>query len=93
MIYVNRDQMKCYQRLVYYGKKQCCGSESVFRVRRYLYGSGSFHHKANILREALIFTILRLLYDFLSLKNYVNVPSKVGSLKKNLDNKYFLLAS
>ncbi len=46
-----------------------------------------------IVRKTLIFTILRLMYDFLSLKNYVNVPSKVGSLQKNLDKKYFLLVS
>ncbi len=39
-------------------------------------GSGSFCHKAKIVRETLISTILWLLFDFLSLKNYVKVPSK-----------------
>jgi hypothetical protein len=40
------------------------------------YGSdfGSFHHQAKIVRKTLIPTVLRLLYDFLSLKNYVHVP-------------------
>jgi hypothetical protein len=48
--------------------------------RRYGYstesGSGSFHHQAKIIRKTLIPTVMLLLYDFLSLKNYVNVPSK-----------------
>ncbi len=36
---------------------------------------GSFYHKAKIVRKTLISTVLRLLFDFLSLKNYVSVPS------------------
>ncbi len=40
------------------------------------YGSGSFYHQAQIVRKTLIPTVLWLLYDFLSLKNYVNVSSK-----------------
>jgi hypothetical protein len=38
-------------------------------------GSGFFHHQAKILRKTLISTVLQLLYEFLSLKNDVNVPS------------------
>jgi hypothetical protein len=44
-------------------------------------GSGSFYHQANILRKTLIPTVLGLLFDFLSLKNYVNVPSKSNNWK------------
>jgi hypothetical protein len=36
---------------------------------------------AKIVRKTLIPTVLRLLLDFLSLKNDVNVPSKVVSRK------------
>ncbi len=39
-------------------------------------GSGSFYRQAKILRKTLILTVLWLLYDFLSLKNDVNVASK-----------------
>ncbi len=46
----------------------------------YGYGSGngsrSFYHQAKIVRKTLIPTVLRLLYNFLSSKNYVNVPRK-----------------
>jgi hypothetical protein len=44
--------------------------------------SGFFYHHAKIVRKTLISTVLWLLYDFLYVKNYVNVPSK--SKKKNL---------
>ncbi len=59
------------------------------------YGYGSYNHLAKIIRKTFIPTLLRPFYDFLSLKNYVNVPSKqyqygnkqknffVGSLKVN----------
>ncbi len=52
------------------------------------HGSGSFYLQAKIVRKALIPTVLRLLFDFLSLKNYVNVPSKstVISSKSFLNN-------
>jgi hypothetical protein len=50
------------------------GSESVSQW----YGSDtrSFHHQAYTVRKIYISTVLKLLYDFLSLKNDVNVPSK-----------------
>jgi hypothetical protein len=44
-------------------------------------------HQAKIVRKTLIPTVLLLLFDFLSLKNDVNVPSE-SNMKKN-----FLLAS
>jgi hypothetical protein len=44
------------------------------------------------LRKTLISTVLSLLYDFLSLKNYVNVPFKKISIKLRKNN-YFLLVS
>jgi hypothetical protein len=50
-------------------------------------GSGSFYHQAKLVRKTLIPTVLWLLFDFLSLKNYVNVPSKSKSNKQ----KYFFL--
>jgi hypothetical protein len=46
------------------------GSDSGFGFRS---RSGSFHHQIKI-RKTLISSLLRLLYDFLSLKNDVNVP-------------------
>jgi hypothetical protein len=63
--------------------------------QRYGSGSGSFYHWAKIIRKTLISTVLWLLFDFLSLKNYVNVPSNsymqknlvfVGILKVNDEN-------
>jgi hypothetical protein len=53
-------------------------------VRRYGSGSGSgsFYHTAKIVRKTLIPTVWRLLYDFLTLKNDVNVLSK-SSKQKN----------
>jgi hypothetical protein len=55
---------------------------------------GSFHQQAKKLRKTFISTVLRLLYDFLSLKNNdVNLPAKRNE-HKNLENKkYFLLVS
>jgi hypothetical protein len=47
-----------------------------------LSGSGlSFYHQVKIVRKTLIPTALRLLFDFLSLKTYVNVPSKSNKQK------------
>ncbi len=46
------------------------------------YGSWSFYHQAKIVRKPLIPTALWLLFDFWSLKNDLNVPSK-GNKQKN----------
>ncbi len=54
--------------------RQCCGSGSI--SQRHGSGSGSFHHRAKIVRKTLIPTVLSLIFDFLSLKNDVNVLSK-----------------
>ncbi len=40
------------------------------------------HHQAKIVRKILISTVLCRLYDFLSLKNDGNVPSKSYKQKK-----------
>jgi len=48
---------------------------------RYGSGSGSFYNQAKIVRKTLIPTVLRLLYDFLSVKNDVNVASKRNQQK------------
>ncbi len=45
--------------------------------------SGSFYYQAILVRETLIPSVLWLLFDFLSLNNYVNVTSK-GKKQKNL---------
>jgi hypothetical protein len=45
-------------------------------------GSGSFYNQAKIVRKTLIPTVLGLLYDFLSLKNYVKVASKSNNKQK-----------
>ncbi len=47
-------------------------------------GSESFCHHAKIVRKTLIPTVSRLLFDFLSLKNDVNVPSKSNKQKNFL---------
>jgi hypothetical protein len=49
-------------------------------------GTGSRYQQAKILRKTLIPTVLRRL----SLKNYVNVPSK-SSKQKNLGKKLFFV--
>jgi hypothetical protein len=50
---------------------------------RYASGSssGSFCHQAKIVRKNLILSVLWLLYDFLSLKNDVNVAWKISKQK------------
>jgi hypothetical protein len=54
------------------------GSGSV----RQRYGSGSFFTKQKkIVRKTLISTVLLLLFDFFSLKNDVNIPSKSNKQK------------
>ncbi len=50
------------------------GSASGSVNHKYGPGSGSFLHQTKIVRKTLISTILWLIYDFLSLKNDVNVP-------------------
>jgi hypothetical protein len=52
-------------------------------------GSGFFYHQAKLVKKTLILTVLRLLYDFLSLKNDINVASK-NKNQKNLGEKIFL---
>ncbi len=47
-------------------------------------GSGSFYYQAKIVRKTLIPTALWLLFDFLSSKKYVNVPSKSNKQKNFL---------
>jgi hypothetical protein len=44
-------------------------------------GSGFCYRQAKIVRKNLISHVLRLLYDYLSLKNYVNVASKSNKQK------------
>ncbi len=44
-------------------------------------------------KKNLIPTVLRLLLDFLSLKNYLNVPSKSNKQKNFFKKISFLLAS
>jgi hypothetical protein len=74
-------------------KNQCCGSGSVESVPKFLghpnplvrgtYGSGSgfFVSPKQKLKENLDCYCLWLLYDFLSLKNDVNVASKSNQQK------------
>jgi hypothetical protein len=81
-------------------KNQCWGSGSVgsiifghpgsaFGSISQRYGSGSFYNQAKIVRKTFIPTVLLLLYDFLSLKNDVNVPSK-SKKQKNSEKKICL---
>jgi hypothetical protein len=64
---------------------QCCGSGSQS-------GSRSFYHQAKIVRKTLIPTVLWLFFDFLCLKNDVNVPSKRNK-QKHFFKISFLLES
>jgi hypothetical protein len=57
--------------------------------QRYGSGSGSFYHHAKIVRKTLIPTIFLTLFDFLSLKNDVNVDSKSNKQKKIVLKNYF----
>jgi hypothetical protein len=53
-------------------------------------GSGSFYHHAKIVRKTFIPYYFVTLFDFLSLKNYVNVPSKSTVIsRKNCVKKLF----
>jgi hypothetical protein len=45
-------------------------------------GSGSFYPHAKLVRKTLIPSYFETLFDFLSLKNDVNVPSKSNKQKK-----------
>ncbi len=56
------------------------------------YGSGSFYHQAKRVRKTMIPTVLWLLYDFLSLKNDINVFSK-NNKQKNFKYVSFLNVS
>jgi hypothetical protein len=59
-------------------------------VQRHGSGSGSFYHQAKKIRKTLIPTVLLILFDFLSLKNYVNVHSKSNKQKKKYFNLFFV---
>jgi len=52
-----------------------------------------FQHEAKKIRKTFISTVFRLLHGFLSVKNYVNEPSKSIKQKKLKKKNYFLLAS
>jgi hypothetical protein len=56
-------------------------------------GSGSFYHHAKIVKKNLDSSYFLTLFDFLSLKNYVNVASKSNKQKKLYKKISFLLAS
>jgi hypothetical protein len=57
--------------------------------QRYGSGSGSFYDQTKIVRKILNPTVLRLLLEFLSLKNNINVPSK-SNKQKTLKNIVFV---
>ncbi len=61
--------------------------------QRYGSGSGYFYHQPKIVRKTLIPSVLWLLLVFLSLKNYVNVPSKSNRWRKFFQETSYLLAS
>ncbi len=73
-------------------QQQCWGSGCFWAQdsQRYGSGSGSFYHQAKILRKTLILTVMLLLFDFLSLKNDVNVPSKSKKQKNFFLNQFFV---
>jgi len=81
----NKENMKFCHHFLHFKRAQfqCSGSAP---------GSGSFHQQAKKLRNNLIFSFLWLLYDFFSLKNDVNVPSKMKK-HKNLEKKNILVGT
>ena len=56
-------------------------------------GSGSFYHHAIIVKKNLDSYYFVTLFDFLSLKNDVNVASKINKHKKLCNKMCFLLSS
>jgi hypothetical protein len=56
--------------------------DQLVQATRYGSRSGSFYRQAKMVRKTLIPTVLRLLYDFLSLKTDVKVASKRNNQKK-----------
>jgi hypothetical protein len=54
------------------------------------YGSGSFYHHAKIVKKNLDSFYFVTLFDFLSLKNDVNVPSKRNKQKNCRKNLFFV---
>ena len=71
---------------------------SVLRIRRIRMFLGLLNPNPSIskqkMRKALISSVLWLLFDFLSLKNYVKVPLKNSNMQENFFLKIsFLLAS
>ncbi len=59
------------------------------RIRIYVFGHpGSFYHQAKMVRKTLVPIVLWLFHDFLSWKNYVNVPLKSTKQKKLKGKKY-----
>jgi hypothetical protein len=70
------------------------GSGSTSQIYGSGSGSGSFYHHAKIVRKTLIPRYYFVtFFDFLSLKNDVNVPSKSNKQKKLCSKSNFLLAS
>ncbi len=69
------------------------GSGSGSISQRYGSGSGSasFYHSAKIVRKILMSTVLWLLFDFLPLNNYVNIPSKSNRQKNFLFISFLLI--
>ncbi len=66
-------------------RNQCSGSGSTGSTC--FFGASWIRiHQAKLIRKTLIPTVLWLLLDFFSLKNYVNVP-----LKSNMQKNIFLL--
>ncbi len=63
---------------------------SGFTSQRYGFGSGSgsLYHQAKVVSKTLIPTVLWLLFNFLSMENDVNVPSKINK-QKNLEKVAF----
>jgi hypothetical protein len=64
---------------------------SRIRIRPYLNGSGSFHCQAKKVRKLLIFTVLWLLYHFLSLIIDVNVLPSKSNKQKTREKKLFFV--
>jgi hypothetical protein len=60
---------------------QCCGSVRSVCFWAFWIRIRILYHQANIVRNPLIPTVMLLFFDFLSLKNDVNVPSKSNKQK------------
>jgi ankyrin repeat protein len=86
---VRNNRIEFVKLLLEFGVSKFSGFVDQHRLDQcYVSGCGSFYYQAKIVIKTMTPTALWRLFDFLSLKNYVNGPSKsTGNKQKNLFKK------